>query len=114
VFRRKRATINTHNAPSETTRHQGETDKQKQPGPPNRPRIAEPVLPAYPVLVDQVDDEHSEERANSWDPVDKRDVHQHRFRLVWRLGVRGEDRSIEEGPIGDGELHTHTHTARYP
>ena len=97
---------NTHNAPGETTSHQGEADKQKQSSPPDRSRIAEGFLAANPVLVDQVNDEHSEERTNSWDPIDERDVHQHRFRVVGRFSVRREDRSIQEGPICDCELNT--------
>jgi len=93
-------------ASSETASHQSEADKQKESSPPDRPRIAEPVLSANPVLVDQADDEHSEERADPWDPVDERDVHQYRFRLVGRSSVRGEDRGVEESPIGDGEQCT--------
>lgn len=99
----------TYDASSETSSHQREADEQKQSGPPNRPGIPEPVLTPHTVLVDQVDDEHPEQRTDSRDPVDERDVHQHRFRLVLGLGVRGEDGGVEECPIGDGELQ---HAAR--
>jgi len=102
----------THDASSETASHQSEADKQKESSPPDRPRIAEPVLPADPVLVDQADDEHSEERADPWNPVDERYVYQYRFGLVGRLSVRGEDRGVEESPVGDGELQTTS--VRYP
>lgn len=97
----------TYDAPSQTSSHQRETNEQKQSGPPNRSGIPEPVLTPHTVLVDQVDDEHSEQRTDSRDPVDERDVHIHRFVLVWGFGVRGEDGGVEECPIGDGELqHT--------
>jgi hypothetical protein len=102
----------THDASSETTSHQGETDKQKQSSPPDRPRIAEPFLPAHPVLVDQVDDEHSEERADSWDPVDERDVHQHRFRLVG--GLACAERIAASRKVQLAMANWTTESARYP
>ena len=106
----EKVTRKTHDAPGKTTSHQGETDEQKESSPPDRSRITEPIFSTNPVLVDQVDDEHAEKRANPWNPVDERDVHQHRFRFMWGFCMRGEDRCIEECPVGEGELHA----ARYP
>ena len=96
----------TYDASGETTRHQGEADEEEQPRAPYGSRVSKALLSAHTVLVDQIDDKHAQQGAYPRHPVDERNMHGRRdLRFVERrMRVRGEDRSIEERPIGQREL----------
>lgn len=88
--------------------HEREADKEDQPCAPDRPTITKALLSANPVLVNQVDNEHTEQRADPGHPVGETDVDgcgELRF-IVRRMCVCGEYSSVKEGPIRQCEQTT--------
>lgn len=80
--------MDTHDAPSKPASHQRETDKQEQSRPPHSPGVTKSLLPAHAVLVNEVDDDHAEQRAYAGDPVDERDVYWGRELRIFPRRVR--------------------------
>ena len=98
----------THHAARQASSHESKTDKEEEACAPDRARVAEALFSTDAVLVDQVDDENAEERAQPGDPVREGDVHRYGIvRLViWWVCVGGEDGSVEKGPKSEGELQS--------
>jgi len=97
----------THHTASKTSRHQGKPDKQEQSRPPNSSRISESFISSNPILVDKVDNEVAEQRTDSRNPVDERDVHggfRFRYGTVRRFGVSRENGSVQKCPVCKGKL----------
>ena len=97
----------THHAPRQPARHQRKPHEQHRPRAPHRARVPIPdVLPAHAVLVDHVDHEHPQQRAQPRHPVHEGDVHgRGAVRLSGgRARVRGEHGGVEERPDGEREL----------
>lgn len=88
----------THHASSQTTGHQREPNEQEQPCTPYSARVRVRLLSFNTVLVDEVDDDVTEEGEDAWHPVDEGDVHG--CGVVRRVGrwavVCGENGCIEE------------------
>jgi hypothetical protein len=92
--------IMTHHTACQASSHESKADKEEETRAPDCTRVAKALFSTDAVLIDQVDDENAEERAQSWNPVCKGDVHGYRVvrLIVWWVGVRGEDGGIEESP----------------
>ena len=90
----------TYDAAGQPSGHERKADEEEEACAPDRAGIAKALVAAHAVLVDQVDDEDAEERAQPRDPICEGDVHGHRVvRLIeWRVRVCGEDCSVEERP----------------
>lgn len=65
----------TYDAARKPARHQSEANKQEEACAPDCPRIPEALVAAHAVLVDEVDDEHAEERRDAREPVDEANVY---------------------------------------
>lgn len=63
---------------------------------------AESLVALHAVFVDKIDDQHSEERADTGYPVDEGDVDE-RFADGW-VNVGGENGGVEERPVCQCEL----------
>ena len=89
-----------YHATRQASRHESKADKEEEACAPDGARVAEALFSTDAVLVDQVDDEDAEERAQPGDPVCEGDVHRYGivWLVVWRVCVGGEDGGVEEGP----------------
>ena len=98
----------TYHAARQASSHESKPDKEEEACAPDRARVAKALFSTDAVLVDQVDHENAEERAQPGDPVREGDVHRHGIvRLViWWVCVSGEDGGVEEGPKSEGELES--------
>lgn len=98
----------TYHAARQASSHESKSDKKEEACAPDCARVAKALFSTDAVLVDQVDDENAEERAQPGDPVCEGDVHGYGIvRLViWRMCVGGEDGGIEEGPKSERELQS--------
>ena len=65
----------TYHAARQPASHERKANEQEQPRPPHRTGISKVLMSLYAVLVDEVDDEHAEQGADTGDPVDETDVH---------------------------------------
>lgn len=101
----------THYASSQPPSHEGKPDKQEQTRPPDRARVSEALIPADPVLVDDIDDEEPNERADARDPVDERNMHRYVVAPNW-LHVCRQNGGIEKHPVGQRELGQMLETAQ--
>ena len=96
----------THHTASQAARHERKADEEEEAGAPHRARVAKVLVALHAVLVDEVDDEHAEQRADARQPVEERDVHLRRqLRVVERrVCVCREDRGVEERPVRKRKL----------
>lgn len=96
----------THHAAGQPTRHQGKPNEQKQPRSPHGARVSKAFFTPDAVFIDHVDDEESEQGADSWDPVDESYVDGRCgvFTSPGSMSVRGEDCGIEKDPLGECKL----------
>jgi protein-arginine kinase activator protein McsA len=65
----------TYNATGQPTRHEGKSDKEEEACAPDGARVTKALVAAHAVLVDQVNDEDAEERAQARDPICEGDVY---------------------------------------
>lgn len=91
----------TYDSTRQSTRHEREAQEQDQP---SLPRDASAgvgeAVGTEPRLLDRVDDEHAERRADAGDPVHELDVHVRP--VLGRVRVRGR---VDEEEEPQGELH---------
>lgn len=77
--------MTAYHAPCQSSSHESKPDEQEKARSPHSARVAI-AIPFNPILVDEVDDEHAEEGADAWNPINE--LHMHGRRDLDVLGGR--------------------------
>ena len=99
--------IYTHHTAREATSHEGKANEEDKARAPDSTGVTVALLATDAVLVDEIDDEHPKQGADSRDPVDEGDVHGSyvKRRVFRRVIVCRKDRCIQKEPVGYSKLN---------